>query len=190
MSLSPVEIRHVEIRRTILGGFRVASVLELLAEIADSFEDLLRERADLAVRLNELEAQAKKHREIEALLRSTLISAERAALDSKEQARRESDSIVQEAHAEARRVTREAVAEERRLEDAVSKIRAQLRTALESLEGEPDEAQAVAVAVEVEVAADRPAVPMPVAQAAETGGDWVVGEPDLPHLAHDRQDTG
>lgn len=184
MSLSPVEIRHVEIRRTLLGGFRVASVLELLAEIADSVEDVLRERADLAVRLNELEAQAKKHREIEALLRSTLISAERAALDSKEQARRESDSIVQEAHAEARRVTHEVVGEMRRLEDAVSKISAQLQSALESLGGEPDEAQAVTVA------AARAAAPMPVAQAAENGGDWVVGEPDLPHLTHDRQDTG
>lgn len=167
MSISPVEIRHVEIRRTLLGGFRPASVHALLAEIADSIEEVWRERADLAVRLNELEAQAKEHREIEALLRSTLISAERAALDLKEQARRESDSIVQEAHAEARRVIREAVGEKRRLEDAMIKIRGQLRTALESLSGESDEAQTVADA--------RAAVPMPVVQAVETGTRQVVG---------------
>ena len=105
----------------------------LLSEIADSFEEVWRERADLADQLEELETEASKHRELEALLRSTLVSAERAAQDMKEQARRESDLIVQEAHAEGRRVTREAAAERQRLEEDVRKIRALLRTALESL---------------------------------------------------------
>ena len=86
-----------------------------------------------ADRLEELEAEAAKHRELEALLRSTLVSAERAAQDMKEQARRESDLIVQEAHAESRRVTRETAAEKRRLEEDIVKIRAQLRAAFESL---------------------------------------------------------
>jgi cell division septum initiation protein DivIVA len=92
-----------------------------------------RERADLADRLDELETEASKHRELETLLRSTLVSAERAAHEMKEQARRESDLIVQEAHAEGRRVTREMAAEKQRLEEEVRKIRALLRTALESL---------------------------------------------------------
>jgi hypothetical protein len=55
----------------------------------------------------------------------------------KEQARRESDLIVQEAHAESRRVTREAAAERRRLEEDVVKIRSQLRAAFESLGERP-----------------------------------------------------
>ena len=92
-----------------------------------------RERADLSDRLEEVEAEAAKHRELEALLRSTLVSAERAAQDMKEQARRESDLIVQEAHAESRRVTREAAAEKRRLEEDIVKIRSQLRAAFDSL---------------------------------------------------------
>ncbi len=53
----------------------------------------------------------------------------------KEQARRESDLIVQEAHAEGRRITREAAAEKRRLEEDMRKIRASLRSALDVLEG-------------------------------------------------------
>ncbi len=106
---------------------------QLLEEIADSFEEVWRERADLSDQLEDLEAEAAKHRELEALLRSTLVSAERAAQDMKEQARRESDLIVQEAHAESRRVSREAAAEKRRLEDDIVKIRSQLRAAFESL---------------------------------------------------------
>lgn len=136
MPLTPVEIRHVELRRAWLRGYRRKPIDELLEEIADSFEEVWRERADLSDRLEDLETEAAKHRELEALLRSTLVSAERAAQDMKEQARRESDLIVQEAHAESRRVTREAAAEKRRLEDDVVKIRAQLRGAFELL-GEP-----------------------------------------------------
>jgi cell division initiation protein len=133
MPLTPVEIRHVALRRAWLRGYRRSGVDQLLEEIADSFEEVWRERADLSDRLEELETEAGKHKELEALLRSTLVSAERAAHDMKEQARRESDLIVQEAHAESRRVTRESAAEKRRLEEDMVKIRAQLRAALESL---------------------------------------------------------
>src|ERR671923_239144 len=74
MALTPVEIRHVELRRTWLRGYRRSAVDRLLTEIADSFESVWRERADLADRLDELEAEASKHRELEALLRSTHVS--------------------------------------------------------------------------------------------------------------------
>ena len=153
MPLTPVEIRHVELRRRFFRGYRRSAVDHLLNEIADSFEEVWRERADLADRLDELEAEALKHKELEALLRSTLVSAERAAQDMKEQARRESDLIVQEAHAEGRRVTRESAAEKQRLEEEMRKIRAQLRSALESLEewpreGEPEVAKPVPAKVE------------------------------------------
>jgi cell division initiation protein len=140
MPLTPVEIRHVALRRAWLRGYRRAGVDQLLEEIADSFEEVWRERADLSDRMEELEAEAAKHRELEALLRSTLVSAERASQDMKEQARRESDLIVQEAHAEARRITREAAAEKRRLEEDTVRIRAQLRAALESVADWPGEA--------------------------------------------------
>jgi cell division initiation protein len=137
MPLTPVEIRHLELHRSWLRGYRKSTVDKLLSEIADSFEEVWRERADLADRLDELETEASKHRELEALLRSTLVSAERAANDMKEQARRESDLIVQEAHAEGRRLLREMAAEKQRLEEDVRKIRALLRTALELVDEQP-----------------------------------------------------
>jgi cell division initiation protein len=137
MPLTPVEIRHLELHRSWLRGYKKGTVDRFLSEIADSFEEVWRERADLADRLDELETEAAKHRELEALLRSTLVSAERAANDMKEQARRESDLIVQEAHAEGRRIMREMTAEKQRLEDEVRRIRALLRTALEVMDEQP-----------------------------------------------------
>ncbi|MBA2740494.1 MAG: DivIVA domain-containing protein [Actinobacteria bacterium] len=134
MALTPVEIRHVEVRRTWFRGYRRGIVERLLTDIADSFEEVWRERADLADQLEELESEASKHRELETLLRSTLVSAESAAQDMKEQARRESDLIVSEARAEGRRVTRSANSEKERLEEEIRRIRAHLRSALEALE--------------------------------------------------------
>jgi cell division initiation protein len=146
MPLTPVEIRHISLKRAWLRGYRRGGVDQLLQEIVDSFEEVWRERADLV-----------KHRELEALLRSTLVSAERASLDMKEQARRESDLIVQEAHAESRRITREAVAEKRRLEDEMVRIRSQLRAALESLGEWPGETEEEPSS-ESDVSQTRPAI--------------------------------
>jgi cell division initiation protein len=169
MSLTPVEIRHVELRRTWFRGYRRGIVERLLTDIADSFEDVWRERADLADRVEELEADASKHRELEELLRATLVSAERSAQDVREQARRESDLIVQEAHAEGRRVTRATLSEKVRLEKDIRRIRAQLRSALEAMD-EPDDA-------EVEHAASRPAgvAPAVVEGAGESSIRRAVG---------------
>ena len=164
MPLTPVEIRHIELRRAWLRGYRRKPVESLLEEIADSFEEVWRERADLSDRLEEVEAEAAKHRELEALLRSTLVSAERAAQDLKEQARRESDLIVQEAHAESRRVARESAAEKRRLEEDIVKIRAQLRAAFDLL-GEEPSAKPPATGDEAATAVD------------ERSTDGVIGDP-------------
>src|SRR5438309_11398170 len=110
MSLTPVEIRHVQVGRAML-GYKREQVDKLLADIAASFEDVWRERADLADKVEQLETDIVRYKEIESLLRETLISAERAASQLKEQARREADLILTEAHTEARKVRRDALAE-------------------------------------------------------------------------------
>src|SRR3990172_257545 len=53
---------------------------------------------------------------MEGLLRETLVSAERASHDMKEQARKEAELIVAEAHTESRSVTRDAASKKERLE--------------------------------------------------------------------------
>jgi cell division initiation protein len=133
MALTPVEIRHMT-PGTGLFGYKRAAMDRLLDEIAASFEDVWRERADLADKIEQLESDLVRFRELEALLRTTLVSAERSSAEMKEQARREADLILGEAHAEARKVQREASAENERLVADSRKIRAQLRAALEGIE--------------------------------------------------------
>jgi len=133
MALTPVEIRHLQ-PSTGFMGYKRAQTDRLLVEIAESFEDVWRERADLADKVDQLEADLVRFRELEALLRTTLVSAERAAGELKEQARREADLILGEAHAEARKVQRDAVAENERLVAESRKLRSALRMALETLD--------------------------------------------------------
>jgi cell division initiation protein len=142
MPLTPVEIRHIELRRGLFGYKRV-TVHRVMDDIADSFSEVWRERAELMERVEALETELNRHVELETLLRSTLVSAERAAHDMRDQARREADVIVDEANAEARRILREAIAEKEALLGEVRKIRLLLRSALEvvdTMPGEPEKA--------------------------------------------------
>ena len=133
MGMTPVEIRHVPIRRG-LWGYRRAAVEHLLDDVAESFEEVWRERADFADRIEHLENELQRHRELETLLRKTLVSAEAAAQEQREGARRDAERIVAEAHAEARRITFAATAERERLENDIRRLRELLRSALASVE--------------------------------------------------------
>jgi cell division initiation protein len=146
MPLSPVEIRHLRPARSIVGGFRRSSVDALFDEIAVSFEDVWRERADLFDKVEQLEADLVRYRELESLLRTTLVSAERAAVTLKEQARKEADLIVEEARIEARAITRTARGDHDRLVVEVRRLRSVLRSALALVDEEPASADAEAEA--------------------------------------------
>lgn len=133
MSYTPVEIRHVRLKRGLF-GYRRRGVDDLLEDVASSYELVWRERADLADKVEQLENDLTRHRELETLLRTTLTSAESAAHDLKDRAKREADLILSEAHAEARSVTRDGVAEHERLRAEIRRIRALLGAALDTVE--------------------------------------------------------
>jgi cell division initiation protein len=133
MSLAPAEIRHAELDRGLF-GYKRATVDDLLEEIVESFEQVWRERADLADKVEHLEAEIVRFRELESLLRTTLVSAERASHELRDQARKEAELIVAEAQNEARSVVRDARAELERLVAESNRIKGMLRAALETVE--------------------------------------------------------
>jgi len=133
MALTPVEIRHLQPSTGFL-GYKRGPTDRLFLEIAESFEDVWRERADLADKVEKLEGDLVRYRELETLLRTTLVSAERAATELKDQARREADLILSEAQAEVRAIQRTAITENERLISESRKLRAQLRAALEQID--------------------------------------------------------
>jgi cell division initiation protein len=134
MALTPVEIKHIRLGRALVGGYARASVDQLLDEVASSFEDVWRDRADLADKVEHLEQELVRFRDLEALLRTTLVSAERASQELKEQARKEAELVLTEAHTEARTITTRARAEREHLASEARRIRSLLRAALESID--------------------------------------------------------
>ncbi len=152
MSLTPVEIRHVRIGRRPL-GYERPSVDRLLEDIASSYEDVWRDRADLRDEIERLESELGRQREIEEALRNTLLSAERMADELRARAHQEADLIVEEARAKAREIAAAAEGDEQRVRDEIRRLRgletdvraefrAFLASALERLEAEPVGAQA------------------------------------------------
>jgi cell division initiation protein len=136
MTLTPVEIRHVTLGRRLLGYDRGATE-DLLERIIESYESVWRERADLTEELERMEGEIARFRELEVLLRNTLVSAERSADDIRGQARREADLVLEEARAKARETTvaaeterERAKAEIRRLKSLESDMRAEYKAFL------------------------------------------------------------
>ena len=110
MTITPVELHHIQLKRGLF-GYRSGPVDKLIEEIERSFEETWRERADYADRIEQLQSDLARHRDLETLLRTTLVSAEKSAHELKAQAKKEADLVIDEAHAEARAVTRAAAAE-------------------------------------------------------------------------------
>lgn len=202
MALTPVEIRHIRLRKAFF-GYQIKQTDELLSDIVDSFEDVWRDRADLSDKIEQLGSELVRYRELEQLLRTTLISAERASQQMTDQTRRETESVLSEARAEAREILREAMTERERLNAEIARIRAQLAAVLATIGGESSAYEAaskestletpparpVAVTLPPQVAppqaapaapapppaqAAQPPVPRPVAQPGEpTGGQAI-----------------
>lgn len=164
MSLTPVEIRHVRLARGV--GYKREAVDRLLADVVNSFEDVWRDRADLADRIETLHGDLQRFREMESILRSTLVSAESAAADLRERARHEAQIILDEARSEARAVTRESQRERDQLQQESRRIRSLLGSALAAFnEAADDSTTQPAPSV-----TDHPAaVARPTPPAADTG---------------------
>jgi len=137
MNYTPVEIRHVRLQRGLL-GYRRKPVQKLLDEITESFETVWRERGDLADKIESLESDLVRYREMEQLLHNSLVSAERSALELRDQAKREAIVIVDEAHAEARAITREAAGVREQLIGEARRVRMLLHAALDALDEAED----------------------------------------------------
>jgi cell division initiation protein len=123
VTLTPVEIRHVSIGRRPLGYDRRATD-DLLDRIVESYEGVWRERADLREELERMEGEIARFKELEVLLRNTLVSAERSADDIRTQARREADLILEEARAKARETAVSAETDRERVKAEIRRLKA------------------------------------------------------------------
>lgn len=99
VEMDPIELRDVSLRRT-LRGYDPRAVDRLLETLEDSYSFVWR-------KCIELEEQVEVYRKREALVGDALISAQCAANELTEQARRSSELLLHEARQESDRVRAE-----------------------------------------------------------------------------------
>ena len=100
MRIAPLDLRQQRFR-TVLRGFDPTEVVAFLTEAADDYEHALREIDRLRQDLIRQEQALVEHREREANLRNTLLTAQRLADEIKESAQAESKLIIREAQGRA-----------------------------------------------------------------------------------------
>jgi cell division initiation protein len=134
MRIAPLDLRQQRFR-TVLRGFDKTEVVALLTEAADDYEHALREVDRLRQDLARLESLLTEHREREANLRNTLLTAQRLADEIKEAAQNESKLIIREAQGRADLLIQKAQVRLTEVERDINEMRLRRRGVEGTLEG-------------------------------------------------------
>jgi cell division initiation protein len=118
MKVTPLDLRQAKLR-VAMRGYDRNEVDALLNEVADDYEQALRESDRLHQELLRLEAVVAEHREHERNLRNTLLTAQRLSDEIREHAEQESRRILEEAESRADLVFQQT---QGRLEDVQREI--------------------------------------------------------------------
>ena len=107
MNVTPLDLRQHPFR-SVVRGFDRTEVMSFLSEAADDYEQALRELDKLREELVRKDEQLTEHREREANLRNTLLTAQKLADDVRNSAKQNATIIVREAQNRADTVLQQA----------------------------------------------------------------------------------
>jgi cell division initiation protein len=133
MRIAPLDLRQQRFRLA-FRGFDRTDVVAFLTEAADDYEHALREIDRLRQDLTRMEGLLAEHRDREANLRNTLLTAQRLADEIKEAAQNESKLIVREAHGRADLLLQKAQVRLEEVERDINELRLRRRGVEGSLE--------------------------------------------------------
>lgn len=134
MRVTPLDLRQQRFK-TVLRGYDRGEVTAFLAEVAEDYEQAVRDSDRLQQDLKGMEALLNEHREHERNLRNTLLTAQRLADEIRENADQEGRRIIREAEGRSDLLLQKAQArldEVQREIDNLKLKRRDVETALES----------------------------------------------------------
>lgn len=135
MNVTPLDLRQQRFK-TVMRGYDRGEVSAFLSEVADDYEQALRETDRLRQELAKVEAVLTEHRGQERNLRNTLLTAQKLADEIRENAQHEATRIIREAEGRADLLLQKSQA---RLEDVQREIdglrlkRKEVETSLEGI---------------------------------------------------------
>jgi cell division initiation protein len=118
MKVTPLDLRQQRFQ-SVMRGYDRGEVQAFMLEVADDYENALRENDKLRQEVAKLEAVLGEHRGQERNLRNTLLTAQKLADEIREQAQNEAGLIVREAEGRADLLLQKA---QTRLEDVQREI--------------------------------------------------------------------
>jgi cell division initiation protein len=133
MRIAPLDLRQQRFK-TVYRGFDKTEVVAFLTEAADDYEHALREIDRLRQDLVRMEALLSEHRDREANLRNTLLTAQRLADEIKDAAQNESKLIIREAQGRADLLLQKAQGRLDEIERDINELRLRRRDVEGSLE--------------------------------------------------------
>jgi len=104
MRITPLDVRKQEFRKAVR-GFDCDEVRAFLSTLADEYETVLVDNKQIREMIMEQEDKIQEYQGMD--LRDTLMTAERVMKETRENASKEGDLIVQDAHMKAQRVLEE-----------------------------------------------------------------------------------
>ncbi|HEX2444616.1 MAG TPA: DivIVA domain-containing protein [Vicinamibacterales bacterium] len=131
--ITPLDMRQHHFK-TVMRGFDRTEVVAFLTEAADDYEQALREIDRLRSDLMRMEALLTEHREREANLRNTLLTAQKLSDDIKDAAQHEARITIREAEGRADLVIQKAQSRLEEIERGINELRLRRRSVEGSLE--------------------------------------------------------
>ena len=128
MKISPMDIQRQEFAR-VMRGYDREEVRTYLNIVAEEVAALQRERDSFDQQVQNMQGLLDEHRQREAILKNTLLTAQRVSEEIREVARKQSESTVKEAEMQADRLLELAQGRAHEVERGILELRAQ-RTAL------------------------------------------------------------
>jgi len=107
MKVTPLDLRQQRFK-TVMRGYDRGEVQAFLLEVADDYENALRENDKLHQDVTKLEAVLAEHRGQERNLRNTLLTAQKHADELKENALHHAEDVKENAQTEAGLIIRDA----------------------------------------------------------------------------------
>jgi cell division initiation protein len=135
MKISPMDIQRQNFAPR-MRGFDKDEVRTYLGLVAEEVAALQRERDALEHQVQTLNGLLEEHREREAILKNTLLTAQRLSEEIKETARKQADAVVHEAEMQADRLVELAQGRAHEVERGILELRTHrtgLRTDIRAL---------------------------------------------------------
>lgn len=107
MRLTPLDIKKQEFKKA-FRGLDTIEVETFLEMVADEYENLIREKNELADEILKLKTQLGDYQEVEKTLKETLMHAQQNISDSRENSRREAEMIIRDADYTAEKIIEDA----------------------------------------------------------------------------------